>query len=158
MLNHPRRLALERNFLAYLRTALSFGNAGIIIAQLFRLQPAESESQLSFYSAGPPLAGLFVAGSLLLTIIGSWRFWNQQEALMCGKVQAGGWEVWATVLVCFSVCVRVELAMVRWTWTINRFHYPAALDTVCDCHRCRRFEGLVIGSLWLFNGVAARSL
>lgn len=121
ILNPRGNEALERNFLSYLRTALSFGNAGIIVAQLFRLQPARSSSQLSFYSAGPPLAGLFIAGSLLLTVLGSWRFWTQQKAMTRGKIQAGGWEVWATGLVCFSVCAGAEPIMVRRTWTVNRF-------------------------------------
>lgn len=107
------RTALERNFLSYLRTALAFGNVGVIIAQLFRLQPGSgSGTGLSFYAAGPALAGLFIGGSILLTMFGSWRFWGQQHALARGRVQAGGWEIWCTM----GVCTAVSVVRPRGTW------------------------------------------
>ena len=64
-----------------------------------------------------------------------------------GKIQAGGWEVWATGLVCFSVRVGVEVVMARErTLTIDCFLRPAALDIVCHCHRRRRFRRFVMVS------------
>lgn len=98
-------LALERTFLAFIRTALALAIMGVAIDQLFRLNHSTTPDEVfGFYVMGEPLAALFISGSLLVTVFASWRFWRQQNALTRGKVHVAGWELWAVGLVVASVC------------------------------------------------------
>lgn len=87
-------LALERTFLAYLRTSLGLAVMGVTIDQLFRLKhSATPDEVLGFFVVGEPLAAIFIGGGLLILLFGAWRFWRQQNALARGKIHASGWEV-----------------------------------------------------------------
>lgn len=108
--------ALERTFLGYVRTSVMLSMQGATIAQLFRLQrrSAHSSSRLGFYSIGVPLACVYYAVALLVTLLGACRFWRQQNAIASGKVYSGGWEINCigilaslVVLVTFALTVAV---------------------------------------------------
>ncbi|KAJ5625462.1 hypothetical protein N7510_001771 [Penicillium lagena] len=86
--------ALERTFLAYVRTSTVIAMQGVLIAQLFRLQQSKSQqNSLRFEQVGIPLSVACHCVALLVALIGAYRFWKQQSAVALGKIHAGGWEV-----------------------------------------------------------------
>lgn len=96
--------ALERTFLAYIRTSMVIAMQGVLVAQLFRLQrPLETVHRLSFYHVGIPLAVACHAVAVIVALIGSFRFWRQQNAIARGKVYAGGWELNSVGILLFLV-------------------------------------------------------
>ncbi|CDM27027.1 hypothetical protein DTO013E5_4217 [Penicillium roqueforti] len=98
--------ALERTFLAYIRTSMVIAMQGVLVAQLFRLQrPLETVHRLSFYHVGIPLAVACHAVAVIVALIGSFRFWRQQNAIARGKVYAGGWELNSVGILLFLVIV-----------------------------------------------------
>ncbi|KAF2675493.1 hypothetical protein BT63DRAFT_475097 [Microthyrium microscopicum] len=85
-------LALERTYLAYLRTSLALANTAVVAAQLLKLNSTSGEAGSMF--GGESLAAGFVAGAIVVVLVGYLRFWRQQKAMSLGKVWAGGWELW----------------------------------------------------------------
>ncbi|KAL5119829.1 hypothetical protein ACEQ8H_002190 [Pleosporales sp. CAS-2024a] len=109
-------LALERTFLAWLRTSLSFASIGIAITQLFRLNtsladphrqqpttmttttttmtaPSESESaaknaQAKLRHLGKPLGATFIGISIVMLLIGFHRYFEAQHYVIRGKFPA----------------------------------------------------------------------
>jgi uncharacterized membrane protein YidH (DUF202 family) len=77
---------------------------GVITAQLFRLQHSMNpNSDIGFYVIGVPLAATFIAIGMVVLLIGAYRFFKQQHAMIRGKVHAGGWELTVIMLLCISV-------------------------------------------------------
>ncbi len=102
-------LALERTFLGYLRTSLALSFLAVIIAQFFRLQHSESPDHvLGYYVLGTPLAAVCIVAAIIVLLLGALRFWRQQNAILRGKVHAGGLELNSIGLVILLVwiCVR----------------------------------------------------
>ncbi|KAH8725304.1 hypothetical protein GQ44DRAFT_226866 [Phaeosphaeriaceae sp. PMI808] len=112
--SHRDHLALERTFLAYLRTSLTLATTGILIAQLFRLQhSAHPNPYFGFHAVGRPLSVAFICAAIVVLVLGAGRFWKGQGALMRGVVCARGWEVW--VVMGLSVLVSdIELNCIVW--------------------------------------------
>ncbi|KAJ5638795.1 hypothetical protein N7528_001185 [Penicillium herquei] len=118
--------ALERTFLAYIRTSVVIAMQGVVIAQLFRLQRAPSEmDRLRFYQVGIPLSVTCHCVAVLVALIGAYRFWRQQSAISLGKVHAGGWELNSVGILLFciilvtlviSVAIIVEIDESPTTW------------------------------------------
>ena len=97
--------ALERTYLGYVRTSLALSIIGIVVAQLFRLQHTENPSlDIGFFVIGIPLASACIVAAILVMLFGCYRFWRQQNAMLRGKVHAGGWEVDAVAFITFIVC------------------------------------------------------
>ncbi|OCL03549.1 hypothetical protein AOQ84DRAFT_347547 [Glonium stellatum] len=95
-------LALERTFLGYLRTSVALAIMGVITAQLFRLQHSINPNpNLGFFVLGIPLAVIFIATAILVLLLGAFRFWKQQNALVRGKIHAGGWEI--NTIMCLTI-------------------------------------------------------
>ncbi|KAJ4288159.1 hypothetical protein N0V90_012176 [Kalmusia sp. IMI 367209] len=91
---HRDHLALERTFLGYLRTSLALAMTGVITAQLFRLQHSISPNPtIGYFILGMPLAASFMVSGMVVLLIGAYRFWRQQGAMIRGKVYTGGWEI-----------------------------------------------------------------
>ena len=66
----------------------------VIIAQLFRLQHVQDPNKvLGFFVLGIPLACVCIGAAIGVLLLGAYRFWRQQNAILRGKVHAGGWEV-----------------------------------------------------------------
>lgn len=87
-------LALERTFLAYLRTSLILVMTGVIIAQLYHLQrSATPNPRYGFYVIGGRLSAVFIATAIVVLLVGAARFWRIQRRLLRGKTLTGGWEV-----------------------------------------------------------------
>ncbi|EGD96659.1 hypothetical protein TESG_04092 [Trichophyton tonsurans CBS 112818] len=86
--------ALERTYLAYMRTSLTFAMVGVLIAQLFSLNHAVvHNADFGFHRVGKPLACVCHLLAILVAVAGAYRFWRQQHALARGRVHAGGREV-----------------------------------------------------------------
>ncbi|KAF9693001.1 hypothetical protein EKO04_009208 [Ascochyta lentis] len=94
-------LALERTFLAWLRTSLSFASIGIAITQLFRLNSSlRSDTSPSSSSdphtaslhrlrhLGKPLGATFIGISILMLLIGFHRYFEAQHYVIRGKFPA----------------------------------------------------------------------
>ncbi len=81
----------------------------VIIAQLFRLQHTESpHKDLGFFVIGTPLACVCIMAAIVVLMLGTYRFWRQQNAILRGKVHAGGWEVNAIGVTIFTVCLLLD--------------------------------------------------
>lgn len=85
-------LANERTVLSYIRTAQAFAQLGVVIAQLLRLQNS-SISDRSFFDVSLPLAGIFIASAIVVSILGCSRFFNWQRVLVRGQAVSSGWEM-----------------------------------------------------------------
>ncbi|KAF7719058.1 Uncharacterized protein PECH_000240 [Penicillium ucsense] len=108
-------LALERTFLAYMRTSVVIAMQGVLISQLFRLQRPQSthHPRLRFYDVGVPLAVACHLVAIIVACIGAFRFWRQQSAISRGKVHAGGWELNSVgILLALLILVTLILSVV----------------------------------------------
>lgn len=77
---------------------------GVIIAQLMRLQHSVHPNPvLGFYVISVPLASACHIAALLVSIIGSVRFFHWQKQMALGKAVSAGWEVWATFIMTAAV-------------------------------------------------------
>ena len=77
----------------------------VFIAQLFRLQHSENpDPVLGFYVLGKPLSCICTGAAILTNLLGTYRFWRQQNAMLRGKILCGGWEVYAILLTVLMVC------------------------------------------------------
>ncbi|KAI1920617.1 hypothetical protein LOZ65_003968 [Ophidiomyces ophidiicola] len=87
--------ALERTYLAHMRTSLVFSLMGVLIAQLFSLQHTEPgrPAAFGFRAVGVPLACVCQGCAIVVTLGAAARFLRQQGALSRGKIHAAGWEV-----------------------------------------------------------------
>ncbi|KAI9648016.1 hypothetical protein NHQ30_002644 [Ciborinia camelliae] len=87
-------LALERTFLAYLRTSLALSMLGITITQLFRLQHSPNPNPvIGFFVLGKPLGCMCQFAAITTLLIGIFRSWRHQNAMLRGKALSGGFEV-----------------------------------------------------------------
>lgn len=103
---HRDHLALERTFLGYLRTSAMLCMTGVIITQLFRLQhTANPNLNLGFFVLGVPVAASFIGLAILVLLIGAYRFWSQQRAMIRGTVYAGGWDISLIMLLSIILCL-----------------------------------------------------
>ncbi len=79
---------------------------GVVIAQLFRLQHTiKPEPSIGFYVIGVPLATVCNGAAVVVVLLGAYRFWRQQNALIRGKIHAGGWDLNLIGLVVLLVSV-----------------------------------------------------
>lgn len=77
---------------------------GVITAQLFRLQHAlNPDPDIGYFVFGVPLAASFIGSGMVVLLIGAFRFWRQQNAMVRGKVHAGGWEVTGIMVLVIAV-------------------------------------------------------
>ncbi|KAL2175934.1 uncharacterized protein P884DRAFT_204463, partial [Thermothelomyces heterothallicus CBS 202.75] len=99
-------LALERTFLAWLRTSLAFASIGIAITQLFRLNTslAEDTKQAErLRHLGKPLGTAFLAVSILILLLGYNRYLQGQYWVIQGKFPASRGTVMLVALIAFTV-------------------------------------------------------
>ena len=76
----------------------------VVIAQLFRLGHVQNPDKVfGFFVLGIPLACVCIGTAIVVVVLGSYRFWRQQNAILRGKVHAGGWELNTIGLIILSV-------------------------------------------------------
>ncbi|KAI7373066.1 hypothetical protein KC336_g20489 [Hortaea werneckii] len=125
-------LALERTFLAWLRTSLSFASIGIAVTQLFRLNTslADSESISSASSlssdqlrqqaisiadqdrlrqVGKPLGATFLGISILILLLGFHRYFESQHYVIRGKFPASRGSI---ILVSLVACGLIVASLI----------------------------------------------
>lgn len=67
---------------------------GVTVAQLFRLQHAPNPSSIfGFYVLGKPMACICQGSAMYSLLLGAYRSWRHQNAIVRGKAIAGGLEV-----------------------------------------------------------------
>ncbi|KAF2723223.1 hypothetical protein K431DRAFT_201153, partial [Polychaeton citri CBS 116435] len=89
-------LANERTFLGYLRTSVTLSMIGILIAQLYRLSHDPSPNPLfGYYVLSKPLSVIFQCSALVTVLVGAFRYWRHQNAMVRGKAYIGGLEIMA---------------------------------------------------------------
>ncbi|KFY88139.1 hypothetical protein V500_06535 [Pseudogymnoascus sp. VKM F-4518 (FW-2643)] len=86
--------ALERTFLGYLRTSQALSMLGVIISQLFTIQKSTSpDPHIGYFVTGKPLGAICQGAAMLTLMLGTFRWWRQQNAITRGKALAGGFEL-----------------------------------------------------------------
>jgi len=101
-------LALERTFLAWLRTSLAFASIGIAITQLFRLNTslAEDGQQADrLRHMGKPLGATFLSISILILFLGYKRYLSAQYWVIKGKFPASRGTIMVVSFIAFAVTV-----------------------------------------------------
>jgi len=111
-------LALERTFLAWLRTSLSFASIGIAITQLFRLNTSianegDSNSTTSVNNIdreklrqlGKPLGVTFLGVSILILLLGFHRYFESQHYVIRGKFPASRGSIMVVSIVAGALIV-----------------------------------------------------
>ncbi|MCJ1306717.1 hypothetical protein MMC25_000360 [Agyrium rufum] len=109
-------LALERTFLAWLRTSLAFASIGIGITQLFRLNtslkdreglhPAPDQDHvIRLRQIGKPLGATFLGISILVLIVGGRRYFESQYWIIRGKFPASRGSVFVVAFVALALIV-----------------------------------------------------
>ena len=77
---------------------------GVTVTQLFRLQHSISpDLDFGFFVLGKPVGVTFIGASIVMSLVGAFRFYRQQNAMLRGKVYAGGWEVVLIMLLSIAV-------------------------------------------------------
>ena len=99
-------LALERNFLAHVRTASALALFGVAVFQLYRLGSENSK-------AGRALGATCAAGGMIMVSAGAYRYFLLQSRLRHGKAAAGGpgaWVGWTVIMGVIGASFVVVLA------------------------------------------------
>ncbi|KAI0842889.1 hypothetical protein F5Y06DRAFT_256353 [Hypoxylon sp. FL0890] len=108
-------LALERTFLAWLRTSLSFASIGIAITQLFRLNTSINEDDSTFVTlrrVGKPLGATFIGVSIIILLLGYRRYYQGQQWVIKGKFPASrGTIVIVSVIACALIVVSLFVVL-----------------------------------------------
>ncbi|ERS95511.1 hypothetical protein HMPREF1624_08027 [Sporothrix schenckii ATCC 58251] len=106
-------LALERTFLAWLRTSLAFTSIGIAVTQLFRLNTStdgsnNNNNNSGFHrlrNVGRPLGTAFLGISVLILFLGYHRYYQSQQWILKGKFPASRGTILLVSLVAFALMV-----------------------------------------------------
>ncbi|PWW78288.1 hypothetical protein C7212DRAFT_323511 [Tuber magnatum] len=110
-------LALERTFLAWLRTSLGFASIGIAITQLFRLnagvQPGSPKGYQTMRHMGKPLGATFIGIAIMVLLIGVNRYYESQGWLLKGKFPASRGSIFLLTLVaCLLMIVTLVIVVI----------------------------------------------
>ncbi|KUJ22465.1 uncharacterized protein LY89DRAFT_664282 [Mollisia scopiformis] len=103
-------LALERTFLAWLRTSLAFASIGIAITQLFRLNTTAASNggddpYKHLRQMGKPLGATFLAISIVMLGVGFHRYFESQYWIIRGKFPASRGSVALVAAITFALSV-----------------------------------------------------
>ncbi|KAL8649152.1 MAG: hypothetical protein Q9210_004576 [Variospora velana] len=93
-------LALERTYLAHVRTANALTLFGVALVQLFRLKNAES-------TAGVVLGAVTAGGGIVIVLAGGRRYFLLQKKLIEGRMVTG----WTTIWIDGTVILGIILAV-----------------------------------------------
>ncbi|KAI9750182.1 MAG: hypothetical protein M4579_006577 [Chaenotheca gracillima] len=110
-------LALERTFLAWLRTSLAFASIGIAVTQLFRLNTTITQRDPGAIGAnhlrhvGKPLGATFLGIAMLVLFVGFHRYFESQHWIIRGKFPASRGSVFVISLVA-ALLIIVSLVVV----------------------------------------------
>jgi len=92
--------ALERTYLAWLRSSTALAHFGVVVTQLFRLSKTQSPH---IARLGKPLGLVSISLAILVISVGGLRSWQQQRLILNGKVRSGGWDICMLILLLLGV-------------------------------------------------------
>ncbi|KAK8874111.1 DNA-binding protein SMUBP-2 [Apiospora arundinis] len=102
-------LALERTFLAWLRTSLAFASIGIAVTQLFRLNVSLAEGDdkalQTIRRLGKPLGATFLGISILILLLGYQRYFQSQQWILRKKFPAARLTIVLVSLIAMALMV-----------------------------------------------------
>ncbi|RBR18380.1 uncharacterized protein FIESC28_06153 [Fusarium coffeatum] len=108
-------LAIERTFLAWLRTSLSFASIGIAVTQLFRLNTSlesghdgdkiSDRNAATLRHMGKPLGTTFLGISILVLFLGYKRYFQSQHWVIKGKFPASRGTIMIVAFVALAIMV-----------------------------------------------------
>ncbi|KAL8810078.1 MAG: hypothetical protein Q9200_002874 [Gallowayella weberi] len=108
-------LALERTFLAWLRTSLAFASIGIAITQLFRLnttisrreglEPKDPGDTPHLRQVGKPLGATFMGIAIVVLLVGGRRYFESQYWIIRGKFPASRGSIFLITLIAAALIV-----------------------------------------------------
>ncbi|KAH9221643.1 hypothetical protein DL95DRAFT_287707 [Leptodontidium sp. 2 PMI_412] len=103
-------LALERTFLAWLRTSLAFASIGIAITQLFRLNTTSAagvgnDPYQHLRQMGKPLGATFLAISIVMLFVGFHRYFESQHWIIRGKFPASRGSIALVAFITFALMI-----------------------------------------------------
>ncbi|KAK7941073.1 uncharacterized protein PG986_013460 [Apiospora aurea] len=102
-------LALERTFLAWLRTSLAFASIGIAVTQLFRLNVSLAEGDdaalQTIRRLGKPLGAAFLGISILILLLGYQRYFQSQQWILKKKFPAARLTIVLVSLIAMALMV-----------------------------------------------------
>ncbi|KAL8951261.1 MAG: hypothetical protein Q9222_002763 [Ikaeria aurantiellina] len=108
-------LALERTFLAWLRTSLAFASIGIAITQLFRLNttitereglmPTNPPNAHRLKEIGKPLGATFLGIAIVVLLVGGRRYFESQYWIIRGKFPASRGSIFLVTFIAAALIV-----------------------------------------------------
>ena len=109
-------LALERTFLAWLRTSLAFASIGIAVTQLFRLNttieqrkgntPVHGDpSKPRLRHVGKPLGATFLGIAIVVLLVGGRRYFESQYWIIRGKFPASRGSIFLITFIAAALIV-----------------------------------------------------
>lgn len=128
----PSTTALERTYLAWVRTSVKFAHFGVIVTQLFRLpKEALPSSPLvsEFYRLGRPLGLVSISLAVIVILVGGFRCWQQQQYMTSGKVLSCGREIWTVVLLTLGVSCHFHYGFPGPSGLIHQLFGPSLTKT-----------------------------
>jgi hypothetical protein len=105
---------------------------GTLVAQLFVLE--EGDSGFGYLAVGRPLASLCLVFSICTVVLGAFRAWRHQDAMIRGKALSGGFEIVSLGIICLVVCSGDHLR--PWPFADCCFKDGLRLLRPPDCPRC----------------------
>lgn len=111
----------------------------VIIAQLFRLEHAQSPDKVfGYFALGIPLACVCTGAAIVVLLLGAYRFWRQQNAILRGKVHVGGWEI-----IVIGLTIALVGLCLSWgsKWLIGFLGRAHLVCASCRCRFKKRFCG-----------------
>jgi uncharacterized membrane protein YidH (DUF202 family) len=94
-------LALERTFLAYIRTASAYAQFGVLMSQLFRLNDSDVGFRVpTTLTIGNAVGASTVGVAIVIVLTGAGYFVKQQRGLVRGVILSRGYDV--PVIMVFS--------------------------------------------------------
>jgi len=89
---------------------------GIVVAQLFRLQHSPIPNTLfGFFVLGKPLSCICQGAAIYTLVIGVFRVWRAQNAIVRGKAITGGFEIVFLALGIFAILLMFFLLVLAVT-------------------------------------------
>ena len=86
--------ALERTYLAHLRTGLALAMSSVLISQYYTLSiNSITPGTLGAQNIGVPLGCAFLIWGMVINIIGAVRFLRMQNSMLRDKAIIGGWDL-----------------------------------------------------------------
>lgn len=115
-------VALERTFLAFIRTANAFAQAGVAIAWLFRINDSVAASQdTSSLHAGKAIGAATVCVAIVVALSGAGFFMSQQKHISRGFITAGSATNWIIFTLAMTVRNLIRKALSSVAETTNSF-------------------------------------